>query len=488
MALNYLAGIARFVPELIVCLTMITAICVESFYSRRESKRDLLFGVVFLGLVVAIGSLIPSLGLKGSSIFTHALFIDSFSSILKIVMVLSTIGVMYIGLKSQDLNKSNRGEFCILSLGALIGGMLLSSAGNMLLLYIGLETLSILSYIMASLNKESDRSAEAGLKYSLYGALASGIMLYGMGHIFGATGSIQFLEIGNYLQNSGASANFLMLPFLLFFVGLGYKIACAPFHMWSPDVYEGSPLPVTAFFSLVPKIAGLALLARVSFVFFTFENSLTIGWLALLTGISALTMTVGNVSAIGQRSVKRMLAYSSIGHAGVMMLGIISLNQEGISALVFYTITYLFMNLVAFYILSFVQDEYGNDHFERFNGLIFKYPLMAIALVIVMFSLAGIPPLSGFVAKFNIFSSIISKKYYSLAIIAGINSVISLYYYLKIVRHMVFLKNDEENCIKGFNLVNQGIIVFLTIPVVFLGIYWNKLITFAGAAKIFMAP
>jgi NADH-quinone oxidoreductase subunit N len=254
--------------------------------------------------------------------------------------------------------------------------------------------------------------------------------------------------------------------------------------MWSPDVYEGSPIPVTAFFALVPKAAAVAALVRFTSIIGVNATMVSIGWHGVLIVIAALTMCVGNITAIGQRSVKRMLAYSSIAHSGTIMLGALCLDGIGLNAILFYLTTYLFMTLVAFFCVSLVADHYGNDHFERFSGLIQKHPLMAVALTLAMLSLAGIPPLSGFVAKFNIINAILAKKYYMLAIITGLNSVISLYYYMKIVRLMMLKMPDDQREVSGFNFTNQATIVLLSIPILVLGIFWDNLYTFINTGKL----
>ncbi len=487
MGQNYLASLSHFIPELLACLTMFGLILIEATYKEEEKGRGFLFLAAGIGLVSVLVFSFASLGKEPVAIFTNSLIIDSFSSLMKMVMVLGTIGAVYLASTSNDIEGNLKPEFIIMATGVLVGGMLLSSANNMLVLFIGIETLSILSYVLASLKKGDERSSEAGLKYSLYGGMSSGIMLFGMSHIFGVLGSINFTEMAVVLSTVDTTQIAILLPsFLFFFAGIGYKIACVPFHMWAPDVYEGSPLPVTAFFSIVPKVAGLAALIRVSQTFFANPGALNIGWVGVLSIVAALTMTVGNVSAIGQRSVKRMLAYSSISHAGMMLMGVLVISELGTRSVIFYSVTYLFMTLAAFYVVSFVSDKYGNDHFERFTGLAFRYPLMAIALCIVMFSLAGIPPFSGFVAKFHIFTALLAKKYYVLAVIAGINSVVSLYYYLKIVRLMMLKDPESEEAISGFNIFNQGAVVALTIPVVVLGLFWEKLIVLADGAKVFL--
>ncbi len=488
MGLNYLASLSHFIPELLVCLTMFTLILIESSYDEGRQNRGWPYVIGFLGLLSSFVILASGLSKQPQLIFTKALVIDSFATLSKMVMVLGTGAVIYLAKESKDIYQDLKGEFSVIVLGVLVGGMLLASANNMLIAYIGIETLSILSYVLASLKKKDDRSVEAGLKYALYGGITSGIMLFGMSHIFGMLGTIYFPEMAIKFGELSTSQIAIILPsFLLFFVGIGYKIAAVPFHMWSPDVYEGSPLPVTAFFSIVPKVAGIAILLRVSHVLFG-ENSgiLGVGWVGFLSVVAALTMTVGNITAIGQRSIKRMLAYSSISHVGMILLGILVVDEIGVQAVLFYIIAYLFMTMVAFYILSFVQDKYGNDHFERFSGMIYRYPLMSIAMALVMFSLAGIPPFAGFAAKFYLLNLIVKKQYYILAIIAGLNSVVSLYYYLKVVRIMVFRPIESDSTIDGFGVFNQFLVLIFACPVVLLGIYFTKIVNFIDGTKIFL--
>lgn len=476
MANSYLASLSAYVPELVTCLTMVGLIVLEATYSRTESKRGLFNLLGMLGLFIAGAVLLLQKSMDPVTIFTGSMTIDRLASVSKFIMILGTMGALYVSWDSKDIAEDQKGEFSILALGVLVGGMILASANNMLMFYIGIETLSIISYAMASLKKSDDKSAEAGLKYALYGGVTAGLMLFGMSHIFGVLGTINFTEIGQQIPNLTSTQLMILVPsFLFFFAGVGYKIACVPFHMWSPDVYEGSPIPVTAFFSVVPKIAGIASLIRITQVMFNNDSVLSHTWIATLSVLAALTMTVGNVSAIGQRSMKRMLAYSSIGHSGLLILTAIVPGAEGQAAFLFYGFVYLFMTMVAFYLISAMNDSYGNDYFERFNGFVFRYPLMAIILCVVMFSLAGIPPFGGFVAKFKIFALIIEKKYYTLAIIAGMNSVVSLYYYLKVVRLMVFKPVETQEEVKTLSYANQLVYFLIAIPIIWLGLYWSSL-------------
>lgn len=487
MHLNYLANIGRYIPEILLVILMVGLILLEVTYKEDEKNRRYIFITAMIGLVSTLVALMFNLGDKPGAIFSNSIIIDDFSTLMKMIMVLGTIAVVYLSRFSRDIYETLKTEFVIMAVGILVGGFLLASANNMLTMYLGIETLSILSYVMAAFKKNDERSSEAGLKYALYGGISAGIMLFGMSHIYGVIGSIQFTGITKMIPTLTTGQLAILMPsFVLFFVGIGYKIASVPFHMWSPDVYEGAPTPVTTFFAIVPKLAGIAALIRITSIFFTVESPLKVGWIGLMLVISALTMTVGNVTAIGQKSVKRMLAYSSISHAGIMMSALVMIGDLGIRSVVFYGITYLFMTLVAFYITSIVQDKYGNDHFERFSGLIYRYPVMAVMMSIVMFSLTGLPPLAGFVAKYNIISSLVSSKFYTLAVILGLNSVVSAYYYLKIVRLMTLKPAESDETIEGFGFLNQLIIVAMTLPVFVLGIFWESIMQLAAGAKLFI--
>jgi len=487
MNINYLANLSLYIPELLAIFTMVGLLVIEATYSEEEKGRKLFFGATYAGLVLAIFMLIKNLSVAPTAIFTNAVIIDPFSTVVKILMVVGTLFTIYLSIQSKDIYPHMKSEFAILAIGVLIGGMLLASANNMLTSYLGIETLSILSYIMATLKKNDDRSSEAGVKYVLYGGVASGAMVFGISHIFGVFGTIQFVEIYPMIKGLTNMQMAVLIPaFIFFFVGLGYKIAVVPFHMWAPDVYEGAPIPVTTFFALIPKMAGLAILLRVTMIFFGDQNTVMhVSWVGVLQVVAALTMIVGNVTAIAQKSVKRMLAYSSIGHAGFMLLGVVVVDDVGVSAVLFYMVTYLFMTLVAFFITSFVADKYGNDHFERFSGLGFRYPLMGVVMAAVMFSLTGLPPFAGFIAKFNIFYAAINQKLYTLVLIGGLTSVISFYFYVKLIRFMFFAPAESEETIGGFGYLNQGIITALALPVLFLGIFWSGLITKIFHAKLF---
>lgn len=485
---NYVTNLAFYVPELIVVAAMIIFLFLYAFSGGSSKKINTIIGMATALILLVVAYIqLGFLQAPMREIFSRAVVIDPFGTLMKIVMVIGTLGVTYMAMVSKEIVEDLKFEFVIMVLGVLVGAMLLVSATNMISIYIGLETISIISYSLSALKKNSDLSAEAGLKYVLYGGFASGIMLFGMSHIYGVLGTIYIYDFPELLGAMNTTDLIILIPsFLMFFVGLGYKVSTVPFHMWAPDVYEGSPVPVTTFFAIIPKVAALGALFRISTILMGDTTILTGSWVALISFVGAITMTVGNVAAIGQRSVKRMLAYSSISHAGFMLLAVLVVDEIGARSLVFYGIVYLFMTIVAFMITGAVSDKYGNDYFDRFRGLVLRYPMMAIAMTIVMLSLAGIPPLAGFVAKFNILAAIINHKFYGLAVIAGLNSVVSLYYYMKIVRLMILKKPESTEEIEGFSNLGQFVVMAFTFPVVFLGIFWETILSFANGAQIFI--
>ncbi len=466
---------------------MTTLLLAESTVKEEHSTRDKIYLYTLSLLTLVLVFLFQNLSKPSTRIFYNALTIDSFSTLVKIIMTIGTMGAIYLSKFSKDIYTNLKSEFCVMAVGVLIGGMLLASANNMLTLYLGIETLSILAYVMSSFKRDDSASTEAGMKYALYGGLSAGVALFGMSHLYGILGSIQFVDMITKLPTlSGMALGGVIVSFILFFVGIGYKISLFPFHMWTPDVYQGSPIPVTTFFAVVPKMAGIAALIRVTATFFEAGTVLSVAWVGLVLVIAAMTMSVGNITAIGQSSVKRLLAFSSIGHVGVMILGVVVLNDAGVRAILFYGIVYMFMTLIAFYITSFVSDSYGSDTQDVFKGLVHKNPLVAIIMASVLFSLAGMPPFAGFVAKYHIFAVIIEQKHYGIALVAAINSVIALYYYMKLAVVMIFGQPENNDKIQGLDSLNQAVIVALFLPVLFLGVFWEKIINLAGNASIFI--
>jgi len=347
------------------------------------------------------------------------------------------------------------------------------------MVYLSLELVSIPSYLLAGYLTGKEQSTEASMKYVVYGATASGVMIYGFSLLFGLTGSTQIAEIGRMMA-AGKATIPVFLAAVMVTVGFGYKIAAVPFHMWSPDVYEGAPTPVTAFLSVGPKAAGFAVLIRFFYTVFaspdaaagSWKLSSSIDWTLLFSILSAVTMTVGNLVAVKQKSVKRLLAYSSIAHAGYMLMGFVLLTPVGLKAILFYLVVYLFMNLGAFYVVVLVGNGSRSEDISDFSGLGSRAPFIAVALAVFLFALTGLPPVSGFIGKVYLFAEVINRGVYWLAFVAALNSVVSLYYYARIVRAM-FLEEPKEAAVLAVAPVPKAMLGFLMVPTILLGIYWE---------------
>ena len=361
------------------------------------------------------------------------------------------------------------------------------SAIDILMVYLAIEIVSIMSFFLAGYLKKNPHSNEASLKYVIYGAFSSGIMLYGLSLLFGLTGTTKFFEMQNAISSLGSDSNLaLILSVVFILVGFGYKISAVPFHFWTPDVYEGSPTTITAYLSVAPKAAGFALLIRFfNQVFGDGTAMASESWMAvynlpgpqLMAVLAAATMTVGNLVAIQQNSVKRMLAYSSIAHAGYMMMALPLMSQSGVYGIMVYIFVYLFMNLGAFFVLIYVQSEIGGETFNDFDGLGWKMPFLGIVMRLFMVSLTGLPPTAGFIGKFYIFASVIEAgpQYYWLVFVGVVNSVVSLYYYIRVVKHMYLVGERSESIgLPSSHLVTLVLIV-LAIPTFIFGWYFNPL-------------
>lgn len=335
-----------------------------------------------------------------------------------------------------DVHEEARGrrELYALLLLTSVGLLFLVGAQHLALIYVGMELVSLFSYLMTGFLRKDSRSAEAGLKYFLFGSLATGAFIYGISLVYGLTGTMDLVELSRIFPKAMVFAPFLAsVSLMLLIVGFGFKVALAPFHMWAPDAYEGAPTPIAAFISVGPKLAGFALLLRV----FNFGFSPQIGfWTVLLGALSVVTMTVGNVAALVQTNVKRLLAYSSIAHAGTMLIGIAVGTPLGVAATLYYLTAYLLMNIGAFAGVIAVGNAAGREDLSAFSGLSRREPVLSFMITVSLLSLAGIPPMAGFFAKMWIFGAALEKGLPVLAIIAGVNSVISLFYYMKVVKAM----------------------------------------------------
>jgi len=426
--------IIYILPELFLSIAIMFLLMLGVFIKKSFKLVNLL---TILSLIFAIALILnqPNETIK---IFNESYIIDKLSIFMKVLTLLFCIFVL---LLSKDYIKNNsidKIEYPIIILASTLGMILMISSYDLIVFYLGLELQSLCLYILASFKRDDERSTEAGLKYFVLSALASGLLLYGCSLIYGFTGSTNFEIISENLREANTGAVFGMV-FII--VGLAFKVSAVPFHMWTPDVYEGSPTSVTSFFALVPKIAALTVFIR--FMYVPFINVIS-HWQTIIIFLSIASMILGAVAAIGQSNIKRLMAYSSIGHMGYALAGLAPGTNTGIHSTIIYLTIYLVMNLGAFGCIFMMKRE--NVFYEKINdlsGLSKNHPMLALGFLIILFSLAGMPPLAGFFAKFYIFMAVIEAKMYTLAIIGLVTTVVSAFYYLRIIKVIYFDKPIE---------------------------------------------
>ena len=424
-------SIIYILPELFLSLTIMFLLMVGVFVKKSFKVVNLL---TLLALIFAI-ILVLDQPKEINKVFDDSYIIDNLSIYMK---VLTLFFCFFVILSSKDYLKTNnidKIEYPILILSSTLGMMLMISSYDLIIFYLALELQSLSLYILAAFKRENEKSVEAGLKYFVLSALASGLLLYGFSLIYGFTGSTNFEVISNNLNQANTGAVF---GIVFIIVGLAFKVSAVPFHMWTPDVYEGSPTSVTAFFALIPKIAALAVFIR--FMYVPFINVID-QWQIIIIFLSVGSMILGAVAAIGQNNIKRLMAYSSIGHMGYALAGLSTGINSGIQSTIIYLTIYLIMNLAAFGCIFMMKRE--NFYCEEINdlsGLSKNHPLLSLCFLLILFSLAGIPPLAGFFAKFYIFMAVIEAEMFMLAIIGLITTVISAFYYLRIIKIIYFDK------------------------------------------------
>ena len=420
-------------PEILLIIFALMSILFASFV-KHESSNQFIFNCTIL--IFLISALIIYLTpLEGESNIESIFIRDSFSKFFQVLILLSVSCLLFMSKKYLEKNDLFKFEYPILILFSTLGMMIMISSKNFLLLYLGLEIQSLSLYVISSFRRENLKSTEAGLKYFILGSLSSGLMLFGISLIYGSTGSINFEQISSLITSKGFYPGIIAgLVFLI--SGFAFKASAVPFHMWTPDVYEGSPTPVTAFFATVPKIAAVAVLLRVLFDCF---GPLLESWQQVIILISVLSMLLGSIAAIGQDNIKRLMAYSSIGHIGFVLIGIASGTDKGLSAVLIYMVLYVIMNIGVFvFILNMERNGVAVTSINSLNMYNEVSKGQTLFLTILLFSLAGIPPLAGFFGKFLIFNAAINAGLSWLAIIGGISSVIAAFYYLRIVYLMYF--------------------------------------------------
>ncbi|TVQ02317.1 MAG: NADH-quinone oxidoreductase subunit N [Balneolaceae bacterium] len=490
MVEHTLHSIGQFLPEIVIVSTLCVIIVADLFI---KSERHTTGWIMLGGLLLAGYFTIMQIG-RSEAVFYDMVAVDPFAVFFKSILILAGIFIVFFSMKSLELEsyKPRIGEYYMLIAGMMLGMMMMVGSANLLLMFLALELTSICSYVLVGFTKSSLRSSESSMKYIIYGAVSSGIMLYGISLLIGVTSSTDIYTINEALIAGVEQTLILNISVLMIIVGLGFKIAIVPFHFWAPDVYEGAPVTIAALLAVASKIAAFGMIIR--FFSVTFIDSAGVSasgvwtaiegihWDLLLGGMAALAMIVGNLTALRQDNIKRMLAYSSIAHAGYILMGLVILTSEGLTAIMIYLFIYLFMNLGAFYVAMLFLNKAGTESIEEYKGLGFRAPLAAIALTIFLVSLTGIPPTGGLIAKLYIFGAAISAGWIWLVVIAGITTVISLFYYIRVVRNMFFYKPDENAPEISFDLTSKLILFALLIPTLFLGIYFAPLLEIAKSS------
>lgn len=449
-------------------------------------------------IVVAIGGTLLSLGLAvrgfpatGGRLFGGMLASDGFACFFQVLVLIATLATLPLAGESREVPDQDRPELLALVLATSFGAMLLVASTDLVMLYLSFELVSILSYVLACYRRGSRKSAEAGLKYVIYGGVASGLMVYGFSLLYGLAGSTSMAAVSRTLMTAGDGlAPAALVGCALSLVGFGYKIASAPFHMWAPDVYEGAPTPVTAYFSVVPKAAGFAALIRFLFSALARGDGSSwqvfphVDWLPLVQIMCLLTMTVGNLAAMSQRSVKRMLAYSGIAHAGYVLIGLVMLTTRGLEATLVYLFVYAFMNLGAFAIVAMVVDRTGSDDIDAFRGLFWRGgqgAFVAVLATAFFFALIGAPPTSGFTGKLLLFSAAVERQSYGIVVVALLNTLLSVYYYFKVLQAM-FLTSPSSPGKLTWSVWSLALVFVLALPTIGFGVRAESLIAIARAS------
>ena len=461
-------------PELLLTAGALLVLVVDVLLPRRDS---VVLGTTLGTLALSGGAVLAFAGVD-TTISAGLLAVDGFAAFFKVLFLLSAVITVLMSVRYLQVEGVRPAEYCFLILCATLGMMFMASGIDLITLFIGLETMAISFYILTGFLKPSRRSNEAAVKYFLLGAFSLGLLLYGMSIFYGVTGTTSLAGIAEALADSEGTL-LLSLALILLGAGMGFKIAAVPFHMWAPDVYEGAPTPVTAFLSVGSKAASFAMLLR---ILLEGLPGMVADWQVFFWALAAVTMTVGNIAAITQSNIKRMLAYSSIAHAGYLLIGVVAATDRGVTAMMVYLWVYLFMQLGAFAIISMLRrKDVVGDELKDLSGLYFRQPAAAIAMLIFMLSLGGIPPTAGFMGKFWLFGAAIESGFIWLAVIGVVNSAISLYYYIRVVVFM-WLKEETSGSAITIRPALAAALVIAVVGSLLFGVYPQVLFDQAQSA------
>jgi len=468
------ADLLLMLPEIILTLWLCGVLIVDFTFPKLPKEQLAYLSVC--GLVIVLANLLwyDRTGVSGT-LFHHMFVMDRMAIFFKVLVVGATILVILASKDYVERFRFFKGEYYFLVLMSALGMMFMASANDLLSMFITLEFSTFGFYVLVAYLREDVASNEAGLKFFILGVFAAGLLAYGISLVYGETGKILFSEIASTAWTPG-----LVIGFLLIFAALGFKIGAVPFHSWIPDTYHGAPTPITAFLSIAPKAAAFAILLR---LFFVSLAALKPAWVLLLVGVSILSMTYGNIVAIAQKNIKRLLAYSGIAQIGNVLIGLAAGTKMGEDAILFYLLTYLFANLGAFAVVIAVSNLIRSDEIEDYNGLNRRSPFLAFAMLMFLLSLAGVPPLAGFIGKLYIFLPAIKQDLYTLIIVGLVNIVISMYYYLVIVKKM-YINEPTDRSPLAVSPSMQAVIYVGLAGTLILGIYPKPFIEWAVSATL----
>jgi len=478
--------IARVLPEILLLIVAFLAILTDVILPRGRSTRGVQI-VSVLGLLAVIAVSIFRRHDTGAA-FSGMVVIDGYTTFFRVLLSALTLLVISVSERYLEVTRIRIAEYYLMLLFALFGMLLMVMGQDLLIVFLGIETMSISLYALVGISRHKHASNEGALKYFLLGAFTTAFFLYGIALTFGVTGSTNILDITLFLRNAGADTPIIAWAGAgLILIAFAFKAALVPFHWWSPDAYEGAPTTITAFMSTAPKAAAFAAFIR---VFYTGFETMADGWTTILWWMAVVTMTFGNLLALRQDSVKRMLAFSSITHAGYLVVAFLTFGQQGAASILFYLVAYGIMNVGAFLVAIAVnrnEDDEKGYHFDDYRGLVFRRPGMAIGMLILMLSLAGIPPTAGFFGKYYIFSSAVNAGFVGLAVIGVLNSAVSVFYYLRLIVNMFLKDRDEATEGRIFWTGEMAQVVLVCVILVLLiGLFPDTLLTAAmGSVAMF---
>tara|TARA_E500000331_G_scaffold318985_1_gene331370 strand:+ start:1011 stop:2426 length:1416 start_codon:yes stop_codon:yes gene_type:complete len=463
------------IPEIFISLGIMFLLIFGVF---KKNSSELVYSLSTILLLITLALCFNLRAVNGVYLFNESYKIEYLSTFMKILLILSGIFVMGVSLKYLKINNILKIEYPILILSSILGMMVMISSNDLIVFYMGLELQSLSLYVLASFNKNNLLSTESGLKYFILSALSSGLLLYGCSLIYGFSGSTNFVQIS---QNINANQYTLTFGIVFILVGLAFKISAVPFHMWAPDVYQGSPTPVTLFFAILPKVAALTVLIKILYIPFL---DLMDKWQMIVIFLSIASMIFGAIAAIGQKNLKRLIAYSSISHMGYTIAGLSTGTNEGIQSSIIYISIYVIMNLGFFCCLLMLRrDGKYYETVEDMSGLSKNHPILSFSLLLILFSLAGIPPLAGFFAKFYVFMAVIKNEMYFLAITGLLSTVIAAFYYLRIIK-IIYFDPEKEKFDTQHNLALKISLFITTIFILFYFIFPSTLIQIVSRINV----